>query len=237
MRSFLSLIICVVVLLHFPPAVSAETESTLRQRAEQGDADAQEKLGEMYEDGVSAVQSDESAAKWYGKAAAQGNTDAQAHLAALRSRVDKEATDKQDALTKKTLEEKADAMQAALAEKTRSSLPQCGSEQANGDVKKSYENGPESKVVNLVLYQVKDAREFPWSWQESSVMFGKDKVRRSCIGIAQTNSGQKYIDYDFEAQMNDPGHYYVSVEELRPEEYTLQMSPADPARAPKPVGQ
>jgi TPR repeat protein len=41
--------------------------------AEQGEAEAQTELGEMYENGRGVERKDEEAEKWYRKAAAQGN--------------------------------------------------------------------------------------------------------------------------------------------------------------------
>ena len=53
------------------------------KRAEQGDADAQYKLGEMYEEGNGVPKNGEKAAEWYGNAADQGHALAQAALGAL----------------------------------------------------------------------------------------------------------------------------------------------------------
>jgi uncharacterized protein len=56
---------------------------TLRQKAVAGNADAQLKLGEAYENGSGVPQNDEEAAKWYQKAAKQGNAAAQLGLGVL----------------------------------------------------------------------------------------------------------------------------------------------------------
>ncbi len=54
-----------------------------RQLAEQGNADAQAKLGFMYQHGHGVAQDYAAAAKLYRKAAAQGNADAQLNLGTL----------------------------------------------------------------------------------------------------------------------------------------------------------
>jgi TPR repeat protein len=59
----------------------AEAVKWYRRAAEQGNTDAQMRLGVMYEDGRGGLpQDDAEAAKWYRKAAEQGNVDAQATL-------------------------------------------------------------------------------------------------------------------------------------------------------------
>ena len=57
--------------------------SLFRPLAEQGDAQAQIKLGWMYEKGQGVPQNDQEAVKWYRKAAGQGNAEAQAFLGAM----------------------------------------------------------------------------------------------------------------------------------------------------------
>jgi hypothetical protein len=49
-------------------------------RAQSGDAEAQVELGRRYENGTGVVESAAQAAKWYRKAAAQGDADAQSSL-------------------------------------------------------------------------------------------------------------------------------------------------------------
>ena len=49
----------------------------LQARAKQGNADAQYKLGLMYQNGIGIPQNDKTAMKWYTLAAKQGNSDAQ----------------------------------------------------------------------------------------------------------------------------------------------------------------
>ena len=53
----------------------------LRKAAEQGNADAQNKLGRMYDNGEGVAKDAVEAAKWYRKSAEQGNADAQNNLA------------------------------------------------------------------------------------------------------------------------------------------------------------
>ena len=52
----------------------------LRKDAEQGDAEAQYKLGEMYDTGEGVIEDDTEAVKWYRKAAEQGHRNAQWQL-------------------------------------------------------------------------------------------------------------------------------------------------------------
>ena len=55
----------------------------LGQKAEQGDAEAQAKLGAMYDDGLGVPADDEEAVRWYRAAADQGNADGQKHVGAM----------------------------------------------------------------------------------------------------------------------------------------------------------
>jgi len=64
--------------------VDMELES-LRQRAEEGDADAQYNLGFVYETGLGVPQDDEEAVIWFLRAADQGHAEAQASLGFLYS--------------------------------------------------------------------------------------------------------------------------------------------------------
>ncbi len=57
-----------------------EEITALIKAAEQGDADAQFKLGWMYEAGQEVAQNDSTAVEWYSKAAEQGSADAQFNL-------------------------------------------------------------------------------------------------------------------------------------------------------------
>ena len=53
---------------------------SIKERAEQGDAEAQSALGIMYDLGEGVPEDDAEAVKWYRKAAEQGNADAQCNL-------------------------------------------------------------------------------------------------------------------------------------------------------------
>ncbi len=71
-----------------PPSVPSSPERSLedqsdRQAAEQGDAEAQWRLGDSYANGIGVGQDYGEAAKWYGKAAEQGHTQAQYELGRL----------------------------------------------------------------------------------------------------------------------------------------------------------
>lgn len=56
-----------------------------RKAAEQGDADAQYKLGLFYENGYGVTQDKEQAMQWYKKAAEQGNENAKKALDKMQS--------------------------------------------------------------------------------------------------------------------------------------------------------
>lgn len=74
---------CVLLL----PACSAETRvSTIRARAEQGDARAEALMGEMYATGKDVQKDDARAAGWYRKSAARGTPQAQYNLGVLYER-------------------------------------------------------------------------------------------------------------------------------------------------------
>jgi len=62
---------------------SALAAQLFRPLAEQGNPQAQIKLGWIYEKGQGVQQSDQEAVKWYRKAAGQGNAEAQALLGAM----------------------------------------------------------------------------------------------------------------------------------------------------------
>jgi TPR repeat protein len=57
-----------------------------RKAAEQGDAQAQNNLGVMYQNGRGVAHDDAQAVFWYRKAAVQGNTDAQRNLHQMKNR-------------------------------------------------------------------------------------------------------------------------------------------------------
>ena len=65
-----------------PPLATAETQrvSSLRAMAQSGDANAQFKLGAMYDQGDGVGENDTEAIKWYRLAAEQGNAKAQSNL-------------------------------------------------------------------------------------------------------------------------------------------------------------
>src|ERR1022692_1369702 len=66
------------------PKDEAQAVSWFRKAAEQGNADAQERLGEMYSYGQGGLAKDEAqAVSWYRKAAEQGNEYAQSNLGAM----------------------------------------------------------------------------------------------------------------------------------------------------------
>ena len=69
-----------VLLFTCPISAFAEDFTALAERAEQGDADAQFRLGVMYDIGQGVPQDEAKAAAWYKKAAEQGDADAQLNL-------------------------------------------------------------------------------------------------------------------------------------------------------------
>ena len=69
-----------VIACLLPLTAQAETFEETRARAEQGDADAQNKLGAVYANGQGVEKDQAVAVKWYRKAAEQGNSDAQYNL-------------------------------------------------------------------------------------------------------------------------------------------------------------
>lgn len=62
------------------PACSQDPTAELRQRAEQGDTEAQYDLGLMYANGEGVARDDEQAVRWFRLAAEQGDADAQFNL-------------------------------------------------------------------------------------------------------------------------------------------------------------
>jgi TPR repeat protein len=80
---FISLVVIVVILIRKIDASSPERKAIerFRERAKQGDADAQIYLGKVYFEGLRGVKRDsKEAAKWYRLAADQGNASAQFSL-------------------------------------------------------------------------------------------------------------------------------------------------------------
>ena len=72
-----------LIALGLKQAVWADDVSDFRetlQAAEQGDAQAQNKLGEMYDNGLGVRQDDAEAVRWYRQAAEQGHAVAQKNL-------------------------------------------------------------------------------------------------------------------------------------------------------------
>ena len=83
-------LVVVVLLSGCSPAEAPDTATTvdmelesLRQRAEEGDADAQYELGFVYETGLGVSQDDVEAARWYRLAADQGLAVAQYNLGVM----------------------------------------------------------------------------------------------------------------------------------------------------------
>ena len=66
--------------------VSCGEEKTIQERAESGDAEAQNSLGWMYYKGGEVPKDHAEAAKWFRKAAQQGDADSQSSLGSMYSR-------------------------------------------------------------------------------------------------------------------------------------------------------
>ena len=79
--SFLIFSLVLSLTISFSQAQTAHIDS-LRQKAEQGDADAQFMLGYAYDFGKGVLQDHKEAVKWWQKAAEQGHADAQYWLGA-----------------------------------------------------------------------------------------------------------------------------------------------------------
>lgn len=75
-----------VALLYGAGPVHADTIDSIRARANQGDATAQDHLALLYRDGLGVRQDYQAALKWYRKAAAQGNAAAQSDLREMYER-------------------------------------------------------------------------------------------------------------------------------------------------------
>jgi len=70
----------IIVFLLLTASVRGQNFEETRQLAEQGNADAQLRLGLMYANGKGVPENDAEAVKWYHKAAEQGNAIAQSRL-------------------------------------------------------------------------------------------------------------------------------------------------------------
>ena len=77
---FVLILFSLVVVL---PALAQDETSVLRTKAEQGDKDAQLKLGVMYAEGEIVSKDIVEAVKWFRKAAEQGDADAQFKLGSV----------------------------------------------------------------------------------------------------------------------------------------------------------
>lgn len=66
-----------------PSVIESEYLATLKQQAEQGDAEAQYNLGQMYRMGEGVPQDSKEAVSWFRKAAEQGYAKAQLFLALM----------------------------------------------------------------------------------------------------------------------------------------------------------
>jgi len=80
---FARAILFIVFILICAPVASAANLDAMRQRAEQGDADAQEMLGSFYSAGLGVAKDDAQAMVWLGKAAEQGRPGAEFSLAEM----------------------------------------------------------------------------------------------------------------------------------------------------------
>ncbi len=80
MRFIAFLIALLVGVSHSTAVADSSSFKETRAKAAQGDANAQNTLGEMYEKGKGVTQNNAEAVKWYRKAAEQGNAKAQNNL-------------------------------------------------------------------------------------------------------------------------------------------------------------
>lgn len=80
------------------PAAPRPSFATVLQQAQQGDPDAQYRLGRMYYFGDGVAKNREEAAQWHAKAAAQGHAEAQYVLGLLYSAGDGVREDKEKAV-------------------------------------------------------------------------------------------------------------------------------------------
>ena len=81
--SRLGFTVAAVLLVFAAAAWAGEDMAALRARAEQGDAQAQFNLGEMYRTGEGVAQDYKEAAAWFRKAADQGDAQAQLNLGVM----------------------------------------------------------------------------------------------------------------------------------------------------------
>ena len=80
MKSALSVLLLCFLLVSCGEEKTVETEKTIQERAEAGDAEAQNSLGWMYDTGVGVPQDYVEAMKWYRKDAEQGHAVGQFNL-------------------------------------------------------------------------------------------------------------------------------------------------------------
>ena len=80
MKSALSILLLCFLLASCGEEKTVETEKTIQERAEAGDAEAQTNLGMMYGNGLGVPQDSAEALKWYRKAAEQGHAIGQFQL-------------------------------------------------------------------------------------------------------------------------------------------------------------
>lgn len=147
LKSLLPLVLS-TLLLTLPPVVEAGEENLQSlynfqiRMAAQGSAEAMIKLGEMHEEGLGAVKSDDRAREWYQKARANGHSEAQNHLDNLdrkqeraarekaareqaeqdraeKARVEKEQAEREQAMREQTEREREAEQAAAKAEAAR----------------------------------------------------------------------------------------------------------------------
>ena len=100
MRHKAHVLIAVILMLVYTAAVTAQSTEIeqLRLEAEQGNANAQCNLGEMYHRGKVVAQNYQEALKWYRLAIEQGNARAQASLGEMYKRGDGVPQDNQEAV-------------------------------------------------------------------------------------------------------------------------------------------
>jgi TPR repeat protein len=205
--------------------------ATVKAKAEQGDSYAQVELGYVYEDGHAVQQDYAEAMRWFRMAAeAPDRNDAsiaQVEIGLMYANAQgvkedyteaanwfRKAKDKIAAAAEfLSYLEKAKLIKSADPAENQSStagLPTCDSEQAKTGLKQTYESGPDSKVLNTVFYELQEGEEYKG-----------DHGARSCVGVAQTNSGKKYIQYSFEPSKSDPDQFYISLQEITSVGYLL----------------
>lgn len=80
------------------PTINMDSPESLRTRAEQGDAEAQTKLGIYYQDGLGVPKNEIEAVKWYRLAAEKGNSDAQCLIGAMYAKGRGVSKDENEAL-------------------------------------------------------------------------------------------------------------------------------------------